>query len=148
MWKVKHVLALLACDSAEGGSGRRTKGSPRHTDAHRVIEMWRKQAVLSGPLSLLSRKALVDDPRFVQVDQITLVCDNLNTHKMSSLYKNSPAAEAQRLVKKLEIVHTSKHGSWLNVAESELNVLTRQSLAGHIGKQQTFQDNAQAFAKH
>lgn len=110
--------------------------------------MWRKQAVLSGPLSLLSRKALVDDPRFVQVDQITLVCDNLNTHKMSSLYKNSPAAEAQRLVKKLEIVHTSKHGSWLNVAESELNVLTRQSLAGHIGKQQTFQDNAQAFAKH
>lgn len=92
-------------------------------------------------------RALVDDPRFAEVDRITLVCDNLNTHKLSSLYKAFPPAEAQRLVKKLEIVHTPKHGSWLNVAESELSVLTRQCLGGHIPNQECVHAKAQAWAK-
>ncbi len=52
--------------------------------------------------------------------------DNLNIHKPSSLYKAFPPAEARRIIKKLEIHYTPKHGSWLNIAEIELNVVTKQ----------------------
>jgi hypothetical protein len=92
-------------------------------------------------------KALVDDPRFESAERITLVCDNLNTHKLGSLYETFPPAEAMRIARKLEIVHTPKHGSWLNVAESELSVLTRQCLSGHIGASATVQEQAQEWTK-
>ena len=58
--------------------------------------------------------------------------DNLNTHKPSSLYKRYPAEEARRILKRLEIYYTPKHGSWLNIAEIELNVMTRQCLKRRI----------------
>lgn len=57
---------------------------------------------------------------------------NLNTHKPSSLYKRYPAAEAHRIIKRLEINYTPKHGSWLDVAEIELSVMTRQCLSRRI----------------
>ena len=66
-------------------------------------------------------------------DKIILVMDNLNTHAISSLYKAFPAPEARRIIKKLEIHYTPKHGSWLNIAEIELNVMTRQCLSRRIG---------------
>ena len=59
---------------------------------------------------------------------VVLICDNLNTHCVASLYKTFPPEEARRLVKRLEIHHTPKHGSWLNVAEIELSAFTRQCL--------------------
>ena len=77
-------------------------------------------------------KQLVDDPQYAHAERITLVCDNLNTHKMASLYHAFEAPEAMRLMNKLELVHTPKHGSWLNIAESELSVLTRQCLGRRI----------------
>lgn len=77
-------------------------------------------------------QALVDDPRYAVAERITLVCDNLNTHSLASLYQAFEPAEAMRLAQKLELVHTPKHGSWLNVAECELSVLTRQSLDRRI----------------
>lgn len=80
-------------------------------------------------------RQLVDDPRYAAVRRITLVCDNLNTHTFASLYAAFAPAEALRLIGKLELVHTPKHGSWLNVAESELSVLTRQCLGGRIPTQ-------------
>ena len=58
--------------------------------------------------------------------------DNLNTHKPASLYKRYPPAEARRIIKRLEIHYTPKHGSWLNMAEIELNVITRQCLERRI----------------
>ncbi|MFR2010472.1 MAG: transposase [Christensenellales bacterium] len=58
--------------------------------------------------------------------------DNLNTHKPSSLYKRYSPEEARRIIKKLEIHYTPKHGSWLDVAEIELNVMTRQCLNRRI----------------
>lgn len=61
-------------------------------------------------------------------DRIILVMDNLNTHAISSLYKAFPASEAHRIARRLEIHFTPKHGSWLNIAEIELNVMTRQCL--------------------
>lgn len=58
--------------------------------------------------------------------------DNLNTHTFSSLYKTFPAPEARRITKKLEIHYIPKHGSWLDIADIELNVMTRQCLSRKI----------------
>src|SRR5262245_63141642 len=58
--------------------------------------------------------------------------DNLNTHKLASLYEAFPPERARRIAERLEIHHTPKHGSWLNVAEIELSVLTRQCLDRRI----------------
>ena len=59
-----------------------------------------------------------------------VVLDNLNTHRMASLYETFPAAEARRIVRRLEFHHTPKHASWLNMAEIEFSVLTRACLQG------------------
>jgi len=60
--------------------------------------------------------------------KIILVCDNLNTHTIGAFYAAFPPAEASQLLKRLEIHHTPKHGSWLNIAEIELSALSRQCL--------------------
>lgn len=72
-------------------------------------------------------KHLVDE-RYPTVDLIVLVMDNLNIHGIASLYEAFPPVEAKRLAMKLEIHHTPKHGSWLNMAEIEASVLRRQCL--------------------
>ena len=72
------------------------------------------------------------DVLYPDVDKIILVMDNLNTHKPSSLYKRFKPEEARRITKKLEIHYTPKHGSWLDIAEIELNVMTRQCLNRRI----------------
>lgn len=77
-------------------------------------------------------KRLVDQPRYVSAERITLVCDNLNTHGLASLYATFDAAEALRIARRLKIVHTPVHGSWLNIAEIELSALTRQCLDRRI----------------
>ena len=72
------------------------------------------------------------DVMYPDAKKIILVMDNLNTHKPSSLYKRYSPEEARRIIKKLEIHYTPKHGSWLDVAEIELNVTTRQCLNRRI----------------
>lgn len=72
-------------------------------------------------------KELVD-VHFPEAETIALVEDNLNTHTPASLYEAFPAAKAKRLADKLEIHYTPKHGSWLDMAEIELSVLSRQCL--------------------
>ena len=72
------------------------------------------------------------DVMYPSAEQIVLVMDNLNTHVLGSLYKRFIPAEARRLARKIEIHYTPKHGSWLNIAEIELNVLTRQCLNRRI----------------
>jgi hypothetical protein len=72
-------------------------------------------------------KELVDG-RYPDAEKIVLVMENLNTHSPASLYEAFPPAEAKRLADKLEIHYTRKHGSWLNIAEIELSVLSRQCL--------------------
>ena len=76
-------------------------------------------------------RALVD-VHFPAAEKIVLVMDNLNTHKVASLYEAFPPAEARRLVEKLEIHYTPKHGSWLDMAETELSILTKQCLDRRI----------------
>lgn len=72
------------------------------------------------------------DTSYPDKQKIILVMDNLNTHAIASLYKTFPAQEARRTARKLEIHYTPKHGSWLNIAEIELNVMTRQCLSQRI----------------
>ena len=66
--------------------------------------------------------------RYASAEKVVLICDNLNTHTIASLYKAFPPEKARRLAQRLEIHYTPKHGSWLNIAECELSVLTRQCL--------------------
>jgi hypothetical protein len=79
----------------------------------------------------VSVRALVDGV-YPQAEKIVLVMDNLNTHAAASLYEAFPPAEAKRIVERLEIHYTPKHGSWLNMAEIELGMLGRQCLDRRI----------------
>ena len=67
--------------------------------------------------------------------------DNLNTHKLSSLYEAFEPAEARRIAERLEIHYTPKHGSWLNMAEIEIGVLARQCLDRRIANQDILPDS-------
>ena len=74
----------------------------------------------------------LSDVMYPKAEKIILVMDNLNTHKAASLYKAFPPEEARKIIKRLELHYTPKHGSWLDMAEIELNVMTRQCLARRI----------------
>jgi len=76
-------------------------------------------------------RELCDDV-YPDADKIVLVMDNLNTHNVASLYEAFEPCEAWRLAEKLEIHHTPKHGSWLNMAEIELSILSRQCMRDYF----------------
>ncbi len=82
-----------------------------------------------------------------KADSIVLVMDNLNTHKKASLYEAFEPAEAKRIADKLEIHYTPKHGSWLNMAEIEISVLSRQCLAERMGNMKRLAREAVAWAE-
>lgn len=79
--------------------------------------------------------------------RVCLVMDNLNTHDISSLYKAFPAEEARALAQRLEIHYTPKHGSWLNIAECELSVLSRQCLDRRIPDISTMRQEVESWMK-
>ena len=74
--------------------------------------------------------AKVLDKRYADCDQITLVCDNLNTHTKGAFYEAFAPEQARQYVKKINFCYTPKHGSWLNISECELSAMTRQCLSG------------------
>jgi hypothetical protein len=80
------------------------------------------------------------DVHYPDADKVTLVMDNLNTHRLSCLYEALTPAEARRIIQKIEVVHTPKHGSWLNMAECELSVLEKQCLGERIGDEATLRE--------
>ena len=80
------------------------------------------------------RRLLEED--YPHARYVKLVCDNLNTHHIASLYEAFPAEEAHRLARRLEMHYTPRNGSWLNVAEIELSVMGRQCLDRRIGSTQ------------
>jgi len=88
-------------------------------------------------------KELVDSRP--DVEKIILVMDNLNTHSVASLYKKFPPAEAKRIKDRLEIHYTPKHGSWLDMAEIELNVMTRQCLNRRIDNIESVRSELKAW---
>jgi len=74
----------------------------------------------------------IADDLYPEAENITLVMDNLNTHSAAALYETFEPVEAKRIWDRFEFVYTPKHGSWLNMAEIELNVLTKQCLNRRI----------------
>ena len=87
----------------------------------------------------------LSDTHFPGSAKIVLVQDNLNTHKPASLYEAFPPAEARRLVERFEWHYTPKHGSWLDMAESELGVLSSQCLDRRIPDQQVLKEEVEAW---
>jgi len=79
------------------------------------------------------------DGRYHDADCLTLIMDQLNTHSAASLYEAFPPQEARRLAERLDIHHTPKHGSWLNMAEIELSALARQALSRRLARQDTLE---------
>jgi hypothetical protein len=110
-------------------------GGIRHVSVreHRTAQDWAEEI-----------KYLVD-VSYPDVEKIVLVMDNLNTHAIASLYKTYQPAEARRIAKKLEIHYTPKHGSWLDMAEIELNVMTRQCLSRRINNIDTLRKELSAW---
>ena len=92
-------------------------------------------------------RSLADAPRFAAAERIPVVCDNLNTHDPGSLYEAFAPAEAKRVMDRLDLVFTPKHGSWLNVAECELSVLTRQSLGDRLADEAIVAGRAAAWSR-
>ena len=98
---------------------------------------WRKVPIRKRRTAIDYAYVLRDlvDVYFPYAEKILLVNDNLNTHKISSLYKAFPREEADRIAERIEMHYTPIHGSWLNMAECELSVLSRQCLARRIPNQ-------------
>ena len=87
------------------------------------------------------------DELYPKAEKIVLVMDQLNTHNIASLYEAFKPEEARRLAEKLEIHHTPKHGSWLNMAEIELSVLSRQCLKGYFENREQLCEKIMAWER-
>jgi hypothetical protein len=135
-------------------------GQPERYDAEYVRNGVANLFMLFEPLrgvrhvTVTERRTRVDwanvikdlvDVHYADADTIVLVMDQLNTHHPASLYEAFPPTEAKRLADKLEIHHTPKHGSWLNMAEIELSVLSRQCLDRRIPDQATVRADVDAW---
>ena len=119
------------------------------------LEGWRHVKVTERRTAVDYAHVLKDvsDTHFKDAEKIVLVQDNLNTHSPASLYEAFPPAEARRLVERFEWHYTPKHGSWLDMAESELAVLCAQCLNRRIADPQTLKQEVAAWlsrrnAKH
>ena len=111
------------------------------------LDGWRHVAVTDRHAAVDYAHFLKDvsDRWFPDAAKIALVQDNLSTHKPASLYEAFPPAEARRLVERFEWHYTPKHGSWLNMAETELSVLSSQCLDRRISTRQMLIDEITAW---
>ena len=111
------------------------------------LEGWRHVKVTDRHTAVDYAQVLkeLSDTHFPGSAKIVLVQDNLNTHKPASLYEAFPPAEARRLVERFEWHYTPKHGSWLDMAESELSVLSSQCLDRRIPDQRVLKDEVAAW---
>lgn len=111
------------------------------------LEGWRHAEVTDRRTAIDYAHVLKDlsDIHFPRAKKIILVQDNLNTHARASLYEAFPPVEARRLAERFEWHYTPKHGSWLNMAESELGVLASQCLDRRIPDKQTLIREAAAW---
>jgi len=85
---------------------------------------------------------------YADAEIITLVMDNLATHTAAALYETFEPVEAKRIWDRFEFIYTPKHGSWLNMAEIELNVLTKQCLSRRIDNKKSIQYEVKAWQNH
>lgn len=107
-------------------------------------------------VKVTERKTKTDWAEFIKdisdeypnAEKITLVMDNLNTHKAASLYEKFTPEEAKQIWDRFEFIYTPKHGSWLNMAEIELNVLSKQCLNRRIDNIDTLKEEVEAWQNH
>ncbi len=127
----------------------------RNGVAHMILfytpfENWRRVDVADNHAALQwaeGVRRLVEED-YPQAERITLVMDNLNTHTGASLYKAFPPEQARSLLDKLEFIYTPKHGSWLNMAECEFGVLSRQCLDRRIPDIESVHSEIAAWTAH
>jgi hypothetical protein len=110
---------------------------------HRRVQVTEQRTAVD--FAHLLRK--VSEEYYPQAEKIVLVMDNLNTHKLASLYEAFAPAEARRLAERFELHYTPKHGSWLNMAETELSVLTTQCIDRRIPDPTTLRREVAAWAQ-
>lgn len=110
---------------------------------------WRQVSVTSRrtKLDFAAQMKELADVHYPKVRKITLVMDNLNTHRMSCLYEAFTPDEARRIIEKIEVTHTPKHGSWLNMAECELSVLEKQCLGERMSDEATLRKSVSLWNK-
>jgi nitroreductase len=143
----RPVVCLDECSKQLIGETRQpvpmAPGQPARIDYEYVRNGTANLFLLNEPLAgwryveVTDRRTAVDfaavlrflaDEIHPEAEKVVLVMDNLNTHKLASLYQAFGPDEARRLWERFEVHHTPKHGSWLNMAEIELSVLARQCL--------------------
>lgn len=92
--------------------------------------------------------AKILDKHYSKCEQVTLVCDNLNTHTKGAFYEAFPAEQARKYVEKINFCFTPKHGSWLNISECELSAMTRQCIFNRrLGTVKKLRKEVKAWAK-
>lgn len=114
------------------------------------LDGWRKVSIRQKKKkedwAMEIRSLMAED--YPDAERVILVCDNYNTHTIGALFKAFEPEEAADIMKRLEIHHTPKHGSWLNIAEIELSALTRQCLNGRrIGEIETVRFETKEWEK-
>lgn len=116
----------------------------------RNLFLWVEPLAGRRRVQVTQRRTLVDfaevlrqlvDEDYPHVERIVLVTDNLNTHTPAALYERFEPEEARRIAQKIEWHYTPEHGSWLNMAETELSVLSRQCLSRRISDAETLTEN-------
>lgn len=141
----QHVKDVYEPQSAKSGSPARQDYQYERNGVSNVF-MFFEPLVGKRYVEVTDRRTAIDwakqirdlvDIHYAHAKRITLVMDNLNTHVGASLYKTFEPQEARRILDKLEIHYTPKHGSWLNMAEIELSVLSRQCMDARIPDQET-----------
>ena len=137
---------------APGQPARRDPEYSRHGVANlflvtEPLRGWRQVCVLDRRTRLDFARCVKElvDVHYPGAERIVLVMDQLNTHSPASLYEAFPPAEAKRLADRLEIHHTPRHGSWLNMAEIELSALQRQCLDRRLGDRATLEREVAAW---
>jgi hypothetical protein len=151
----KQLLSEIVPPHAARAATGDMRGAPRRHDAEYVREGSASAFMIAAPhmgirevfvarsgrRTALAYAAAIEflcDVMFPEAEEIVLVQDNLNTHCPASLYKAFPAEKARRLTTKIQWHYTPRHGSWLNIAESEISVLSRAALKGRIPSQEEF----------
>ena len=137
-------------------------GQPRREDyeyeRHGVANLFLFCEPLTGwrEVSVTERRTRIDwaiamrelsDQHYPTAERIAVVLDNLNTHGPASFYEAFPPEEARRLAERFDFHYTPKHGSWLNIAEIEFSVLSRQCLDRRIGDAETLRSETRAWTQ-
>ena len=139
----QQIMEVRPSRAMEPGRSRRCDAEYKRNGVSNLfmffapLEGWRHVKVTDHRTKIdwaFAMRELVDE-HFPSAKRITLVMDNLNTHCPSSLYEAFEPEEAKRILSRLELHYTPKHGSWLNMAEIELSILGRQCLSRRIPDQ-------------